>query len=54
MPFLLESKLRELGGEFISTANWSEHIVVDGKLITGQNPQSSAKAAQAVIDALNN
>ena len=54
MPFLLESKLRELGGEFLSTDNWSEHIVVDGKLITGQNPQSSAKAAQAVIDALNN
>lgn len=53
MPFLLESRLRELGAEYMSSSMWSNHVIVDGKLITGQNPQSSASAAEAVIDALN-
>lgn len=53
MPFLLESRLRELGAEYIPAPMWSSHVVVDGKLITGQNPQSSAATAQAVIDALD-
>lgn len=52
MPFLLESRLRELGAEFDAASNWSDHVIVDGKLITGQNPQSSGSAAKAVIDAL--
>jgi putative intracellular protease/amidase len=52
MPFLLESRLRELGAEFVAASNWSDHVVVDGNLITGQNPQSSGSAAKAVIDAL--
>jgi putative intracellular protease/amidase len=52
MPFLLESRLRELGGEFVVASNWSDNVVVDGNLITGQNPQSSGSAAKAVIDAL--
>ncbi|QBQ55028.1 type 1 glutamine amidotransferase domain-containing protein [Nitrosococcus wardiae] len=49
MPFLLESRLRELGAEFVPAANWQDNVVVDGNLITGQNPQSSASAARAVI-----
>jgi putative intracellular protease/amidase len=52
MPFLLESRLRELGAEFDAASNWSDHVIVDGKLITGQNPQSSGSAANAVIEAL--
>ncbi len=52
MPFLLESRLRELGAEFEAASNWSDHVIVDGKLITGQNPQSSGSAANAVIEAL--
>ena len=24
--------------------NWTEHVVVDGKLVTGQNPQVSSTA----------
>lgn len=54
MPFLLESRLRELGARFVGQPNWSNHVQVDGKLITGQNPQSSKSAAVAVIDALTN
>ncbi|NEQ21559.1 MAG: type 1 glutamine amidotransferase domain-containing protein [Microcoleus sp. SIO2G3] len=53
MPFLLETRLRELGGQFVVQPNWSDHIEQDGKLITGQNPQSSKSAAQAVVSALN-
>jgi putative intracellular protease/amidase len=52
MPFLLESQLSELGAQFVPAAKWSDHVVVDGNLITGQNPQSSASTAQAVINAL--
>jgi len=52
MPFLLETKLRELGGQFIVKPNWSDHVEQDGKLITGQNPQSSGSVARAVIAAL--
>jgi putative intracellular protease/amidase len=52
MPFLLESRLRELGAQFEPAPNWQEHVVVDGKLVTGQNPQSSAAAAEAVIKLL--
>lgn len=52
MPFLLESRLRELGAEYVPSPTWNNHVVVDGNLITGQNPQSSAGTAQAVMDAL--
>lgn len=52
MPFLLETRLRELGGNFAVKPNWSEHIEIDGLLITGQNPQSSLLASRAVIEKL--
>lgn len=52
MPFLLESRLREQGARFTGKAPWSEHVVVDGNLITGQNPQSGMAVARAVIEAL--
>ncbi|MFJ6532755.1 type 1 glutamine amidotransferase domain-containing protein [Microbacterium sp. NPDC091662] len=51
-PFLLESELRARGAEFDGAAPWSDHTVVDGQLITGQNPQSSASAARALVAAL--
>ncbi|MGB8272412.1 MAG: type 1 glutamine amidotransferase domain-containing protein [Priestia megaterium] len=53
MPFLLETKLRELGAEFIAKDNWSYHIEVDGKLLTGQNPQSTISLAKEFVRALN-
>jgi putative intracellular protease/amidase len=52
MPFLLESKLREKGGQFQSGANWTDFSVRDGNLVTGQNPQSSKSAAEKVVEAL--
>lgn len=53
MPFLLESRLRELGGNFVTKPNWSDHIEVDGNLVTGQNPQSTVSAAKEVIRLLS-
>lgn len=52
MPFLLETRLREQGGDFVGAPNFTEHVVVDGNLITGQNPASSAAAAKALLEAL--
>ncbi|SFS42731.1 type 1 glutamine amidotransferase domain-containing protein [Marininema halotolerans] len=53
MPFLLESKLREVGAEVITIDDWQDHVEVDGKLVTGQNPQSSQSVANEVVKLLN-
>jgi putative intracellular protease/amidase len=52
VPFLLEDKLKELGGNYSCGNDWGEHVVVDGNLITGQNPASAGAVAKAVIDSL--
>jgi putative intracellular protease/amidase len=52
VPFLLESRLRALGGLFENAANWQPFVVTDGLLITGQNPQSSELVAHALLKAL--
>ncbi|NQE47336.1 type 1 glutamine amidotransferase domain-containing protein [Herbaspirillum rubrisubalbicans] len=52
VPFLLESRLRELGGIFEGADNWQVFAVRDGQLITGQNPQSSERVAQVLLEAL--
>ena len=41
VPFLLADKLRERGARHVPAANWTENVQVDGRLITGQNPQSA-------------
>jgi putative intracellular protease/amidase len=51
VPFLLESRLRELGGHFEGGADFQAYVVQDGNLITGQNPASSGPAAEAVLRA---
>ena len=51
-PWWVESALREAGATIDSAAPWSDHVVVDGNLISGQNPQSSASVARRVIEAL--
>lgn len=50
VPFLLEDRLRERGGEFGRSAeDFAPHVVVDGRLVTGQNPASSAPAAHELL-----
>lgn len=52
MPFLLQTALEEKGGIFQGTAPWSDHVVVDGRLITGQNPMSALSLGKALLKAL--
>jgi putative intracellular protease/amidase len=52
VPFLLESKLIELGGVYEKSADFAEHAVQDGNLITGQNPASSRKVAELFLYSL--
>ncbi|MET4158572.1 type 1 glutamine amidotransferase domain-containing protein [Agromyces sp. PvR057] len=51
-PWWVESRLRDRGAVIDSAAPWSDHVVVDGNLITGQNPQSSASVARRVLEEL--
>lgn len=53
VPFALETELRSLGAKFESTSPWGVYVVVDGNLITGQNPQSSAAFAKAILETLD-
>ena len=52
MPFLLETRLRELGGRFEGTDNFQSHAVRDGRLVTGQNPASAGAVADLLLEAL--
>lgn len=49
VPFLVETTLSEQGGLYEKTADWGSHVVVDGQLITGQNPGSSEGVADALL-----
>lgn len=51
-PWLLAETLRKLGAVFEQGPNWRAHVVKDGNLLTGQNPQSSTSLAEVVIAAL--
>ena len=52
VPFLVEDELLRLGAIFEKVANWQPFSVVDGRLITGQNPASSTLAAQNLLSML--
>lgn len=52
VPFLVEDELIHLGAIFSKVEDWGVHTVVDGQLITGQNPASSDAAARALLAAL--
>jgi putative intracellular protease/amidase len=52
VPFLVENELIRLGAIFEKVANWQPFSVVDGRLITGQNPASSTVAAQNLLNLL--
>ncbi|MDI9239825.1 type 1 glutamine amidotransferase domain-containing protein [Lysobacter sp. LF1] len=52
VPFLVEDELKRLGGKFERVDDWHSLAVVDGRLITGQNPASSEATAKALLKAL--
>ncbi len=52
VPFLVEDELLRLGAIFEKVRNWQPLSIVDGRLVTGQNPASSTGAAQALLKLL--
>ena len=52
VPFLVEDELKRLGARFEKVAKWQPFSIVDGGLVTGQNPASSTRAAQDLIQLL--
>ncbi len=52
VPYELEEALRAEGADYSSAGNWEPHVVVDGRLITGQNPASAGPLAKELLAAL--
>jgi putative intracellular protease/amidase len=52
VPFLVEDELKRLGGNYEKAGDWADFTVVDGRLITGQNPASSTSAAKELLKLL--
>jgi putative intracellular protease/amidase len=50
VPFLVEDELKRIGGLYEKAPDWQSFAVIDGRLITGQNPASSTAAAQALLN----
>jgi len=50
-PFLLETALRERGARWEQAPLMMPKLVVDGRLITGQNPYSTPAVAEAIVRA---
>jgi putative intracellular protease/amidase len=52
VPFLLETGLRNQGGQFKGADNWAVNVAVDERLVTGQNPQSSEAVGKELVKLL--
>ncbi|MEE2860894.1 MAG: type 1 glutamine amidotransferase domain-containing protein [Pseudomonadota bacterium] len=53
VPFLLQERLKAQGASFQCGPDWQSFAVSDGKLVTGQNPASSAEVARLMLEAAN-
>jgi len=53
VPFLVEDELKRLGGHYENAGDWIDFTIVDGRLITGQNPASSGSAAKKLLKLLD-
>ena len=54
VPFLLETRLLSFGALYSKAANYVNHVVIDGNIITGQNPASSEDVAKKVLAFVQN
>ncbi len=52
VPFLAEDALKELGANYQAGPAFTSCVQVDGRLLTGQNPQSARDLAETVIEHL--
>lgn len=53
VPFLVEDELKRLGGLYEQVPSWDPLAIVDGRLVTGQNPASSTAAAKSLLKLLS-
>lgn len=53
VPYLVETEMKKLGAIYTKTADWGNHSVQDGFVITGQNPASSEAVAKKVLHKLS-
>lgn len=49
VPFHLQSQLEDRGAVYDTMKPWSDHVVVDGRLVTGQNPQSALSLGKTLL-----
>lgn len=49
VPFLVEDMLKANGGIYQKGGDWESFVLVDGNLVTGQNPASSEEAARKLL-----
>ncbi|MFS8069876.1 MAG: type 1 glutamine amidotransferase domain-containing protein [Byssovorax sp.] len=49
MPLLLQDEFLKRGALYTAEPPWSDHVIVDGRLITGQNPPSARSVGKAII-----
>jgi putative intracellular protease/amidase len=52
VPFLVEDELKRIGALYEKAADWASFTVVDGRILTGQNPASSTAAAKGLMELL--
>jgi putative intracellular protease/amidase len=53
VPYLVEDQLISMGGLYQKVDDWNSLAVVDGLIITGQNPGSSVAVAEALVSAIS-
>lgn len=53
VPFALQTALEERGCVFDDAPAWSDHVVVDERLVTGQNPMSALDVGKRMLNVLN-
>jgi putative intracellular protease/amidase len=53
IPFVLQESLEQAAADYSKVDEWQEHIVIDGRLITGQNPASAHAVGKAMVEALS-
>ena len=54
VPFLLESKLISLGANHTKADKFQPHVEIDNRVITAQNPPSSSKFGETLVENLKN
>ncbi|MFD3594484.1 type 1 glutamine amidotransferase domain-containing protein [Nocardia sp. NPDC058640] len=54
VPVLLETALNDLGAVHHPAPNFTDNVIVDGRLVTGQNPASATSLGEAIVKVLAN